>query len=311
MVNSLLIELVNKVLGSGRNTARGNRAYRCPFCNHHKPKMEVNFTENKKGYNPWHCWVCNKKGKSLYNLFKQINAPYDKMTELKSLVKVNNDIKETTSTTQKISLPKEFKKLQNIPKNSLIGRHAIAYLKNRGLKVDDILKYNIGYCEEGQYKNMIIIPSYDGIGQLNYFVARNFDRSSYMKYKNPPISKNIIPFELFINWSSPLILCEGMFDAITIKRNVIPLLGKHIQKNLMKKIVLSTVEKIYIALDKDAIKDALGFCETFLNEGKEVYLVELEDKDPNELGFHHFTQLIQTTQPLSYSDLLEKKIEMI
>ena len=199
-----MIELVNNVLGSGRNTARGNRAYRCPFCHHHKPKMEVNFTENKKGYNPWHCWVCNKKGKSLYNLFKQINAPYDKMTELKSLVKVNNDIKETTSTTQKISLPKEYKQLQNISKSSLAGRHALAYLKNRGLKVDDILKYNIGYCEEGQYKNMIIIPSYDGIGQLNYFVARNFDRSSPVKYKNPPISKNIIPLELFINFNSIL-----------------------------------------------------------------------------------------------------------
>ena len=158
---------------------------------------------------------------------------------------------------------------------------------------------------------MIIIPSYDGEGQLNYFVARNFDRSSPIKYKNPPISRNIIPFELFINWSSPLILCEGMFDAIAIKRNAIPLLGKNIQSSLMKKIVLSTVEKIYIALDKDAIKSALGYCETFLNEGKEVYLVELEDKDPSELGFNHFTHLIQSTSPLSFSDLLEKKIQLI
>ena len=273
--------------------------------------MEVNFTENSKGLNPWHCWVCNKKGKSLYNLFKQINVPYDKMTELKSLVKVNNNIKEKEYSSKSISLPKEYKQLQNLPRSSLAGRHALAYLKNRGLKVDDILKYNIGYCEAGKYKGMIIIPSYDEIGQLNYFVARNFDRSSPLKYKNPPISKNIIPFELFINWSSPLVLCEGMFDAITIKRNVIPLLGKHIQKSLMKKIVLSTVKKIYIALDRDAIKDALDFCEIFLNEGKEVYLVELDDKDPNELGFHHFTHLIQTTQPLSYSGLLEKKIEMI
>jgi len=273
--------------------------------------MEVNFTENKKGYNPWHCWVCNKRGKSLYNLFKQINVPYDKMTELKSLVKINNNIEEKEIPTSTIKLPKEFKQLQNIPKNSLIGRHAIAYLRNRGLKVDDILKYNIGYCGGGKYQNMIIIPSYDGEGKLNYFVARNFDRSSPLKYKNPPISKNIIPFELFINWNSPLILCEGMFDAITIKRNAIPLLGKHIQKSLMKKIVLSTVKKIYIALDRDAIKDALDFCEIFLNEGKEVYLVELDNNDPNELGFHHFTYLIQITQPLSYSGLLEKKIELI
>jgi hypothetical protein len=67
------------------------------------------------------------------------------------------------------------------------------------------------------------------------------------KYKNPPISKDIVPFELFINWSSPLILVEGMFDALAVKRNAIPLLGKHIQKALMKKIVTSEVKK-YILL---------------------------------------------------------------
>ena len=88
MVNNLLVSLVNSVLGSGRNTARGNRAYHCPFCHHHKPKLEINFTENKKGNNPWHCWVCNKKGKTLISLFKQNSAPHDKILELKELVKV-------------------------------------------------------------------------------------------------------------------------------------------------------------------------------------------------------------------------------
>ena len=41
----------------------------------------------------------------------------------------------------------------------------------------------------------------------------------------------------------------------------------------MKKIVSSKVEKIYIALDSDAIKSALKFCEMFMNEGKEVHLI--------------------------------------
>ena len=70
---------------------------------------------------------------------------------------------------------------------------------------------------------------------------------------------------------------------MAIKRNVIPLLGKNIQDKLKKKLVTSQVQKIYIALDKDAIKQALSFCEDLLNEGKEVYLVELKDKDPSEI----------------------------
>ncbi len=87
-----------------------------------------------------------------------------------------------------------------------------------------------------------------------------------------------------------------MFDAIAIKRNVIPLLGKTIQSSLMKKIINSAVEKIYIALDKDAIKQSLNFCEKLMNEGKEVYLVDLADKDPSEMGFVKFTNLIQPWQ---------------
>ena len=101
---------------------------------------------------------------------------------------------------------------------------------------------------------MVIIPSYDEQGNLNYFTGRSFEKEPYVKYRNPETSRDIIPFELFINWKLPLVLCEGPFDAIAIKRNAIPLLGNNIQSNLMKKIVTSTVEKIYIALDNDALK---------------------------------------------------------
>jgi hypothetical protein len=79
----------------------------------------------------------------------------------------------------------------------------------------------------------------------------------------------------------------------------------------MKKIINSTVEKIYIALDKDAIKQSLNFCEKLMNEGKEVYLVDLADKDPSDMGFVKFTNLIQNTLPLTFSNLLEKKLHII
>ena len=184
----------------------------------------------------------------------------------------------------------------------------LAYLKNRGISKDDILKYNIGYCTSGRYRNMVIIPSYDANGSLNYFTGRSFEKEPYTKYRNPEASRNIVPFELFINWNIPVILCEGPFDAIAIKRNVIPLLGKNIQSNLMKKIVTSAVEKIYIALDKDAQKQALRFCEQLMNEGKEVYLVDMQDKDPSEMGFENFTKLIQETYPLTLSELIGEKI---
>lgn len=40
----------------------------------------------------------------------------------------------------------------------------------------------------------------------------------------------------------------------------------------------------------------------------EVYLVDMQDKDPSEMGFKQFTNVIQETDPLDFSDLLAKKL---
>ena len=309
MVNQSLVTLVNSVLGTGKATSRGNYAYNCPICKHHKPKLEINMTEDAKGENRWHCWVCNARGKKLYQLFKVIEISPEVLSELKTITKYTGPVVEnTTPTEQKVTLPKEYKPLTDIHPSNIIGRHAYSYIKSRGITDEDILKYGIGYCETGRYANMVIIPSYDENGKLNYFTGRSFDKNSSVSYKNPIVSRDIIPFELFVNWDLPLILCEGPFDAIAIKRNVIPLLGKNIQTKLMKKIVKSSVKKIYIALDKDAQKQALEFCEQLMNEGKEVYLVDMQEKDPSQMGFHMFTSLVQETYPLTFSSLFEKKL---
>ena len=258
MSNAALIYLIDSVLGNSKPTSKGNRAYHCPECKHHKLKLEVNLDETSQHFQSYNCWT------SLLN-----------------------------------------------PPSNLTAKQAIHYLNKRGISKIDILKYNIGYCEFGVYSNMIILPSYDSNGNLNYFTSRSFNKNSKIKYKNPDVSRDIIGLELFINWNTPIVLCEGVFDAIAIKRNAIPLLGKTIQNNLMKKIINSTVQNIYIALDKDAMKQALNFCENLMNEGKEVYLVDIDDKDPSDMGFVKFTNLIQNTLPLTFSNLLEKKLQRI
>lgn len=309
MINTALLNTIQSVLGTSRPTSRGNHAFHCPQCNHQKLKLEINLDESSSNFQNYSCWVCGFRGKSIYSLFKKLNTNNQKIDELKLLVSSSNFDNKPTLTTisQILSLPKEYKSLNSLSEHNIIGKHALNYIKKRGVTEYDILKYNIGYCEDGVYKNRIIIPSYDDKGTLNYFTARSFD-NNFLKYKNPNSSRDIIPFELFINWDLPLILCEGPLDSITIKRNAIPLLGKTISPKLMKKIVSSSVRKIYIALDNDAFKQALNFCEQLMNEGKEVYLVELKDKDPNTLGFENFTKLIQTTYSLTFSDLLEKKL---
>ena len=183
----------------------------------------------------------------------------------------------------------------------------MSYLYKRGIDDSDILKYNIGYCDDGLYSNRIIVPSYDFEGQLNFFVGRDFYNSK-MKYRNTPTTKNVIGFELFINWDEPIILCEGVFDAMTFKRNAIPLYGKTVMSKLQKKIIESKVKTIYLALDNDAMVDAVKISENFINNGIKVRMMEFKEKDPNEVGFKNLLYLIDRTQQTRFLDLMRMKL---
>jgi len=132
----------------------------------------------------------------------------------------------------------------------------------------------------------------------------------YFKYKNPEASKDIIFFENLINWDAPIILCEGVFDAMAIRRNAIPILGKSISTALYKKILTSSLNDIYVALDTDARDRALQIAEQFLNQGKRVFLINLPDKDPSEMGFKAFTELIQSAEELDISGLMLHKLDL-
>lgn len=309
MVNNILLGLVESVLGKGTSTSRGNYAFHCPFCNHRKKKLEVNVIPNKKNENPWHCWVCDARGKTLHSLFKRKKVNADKIHSLHSILGTTEKY-DTIVQDIKVELPKEYIPLNYIPRSNILARHAVSYLKKRGLTITDILSYQIGYCEHGRFANKIIIPSYNADGELEYFVARSFLPDVHRKYDAPVSDKNIIGFEDRINWDLPIVLCEGAFDAIAIKRNAIPLFGKTISKKLMKKIVTNSVKKVYLALDEDAIKSTYKISEELLKAGKKLYVVELDGKDPSEMGFTLFTRKIQEAQPFNFSSLLNLKLSL-
>jgi DNA primase len=312
MKNLKLLQLLESVLGKGKPTSGGNISFFSPFQSHYKPKLEIRSTPDEHGNYTWHCWISDKKGKSIQTLFKQLNLPKERFEQLNRIIesaKYRVDPKET-KINQTIQLPAEYAPLW-IKKSTPDYRNAIHYLTQRGITVFDILKYRIGYCETGEYSGKIIIPSYDRDGQLNYFVSRAFYKADKQKHKNPKISKDIIGFEMTINWSQPIILCEGSFDAIAVKRNAIPLFGKIIQPALQKKIIEERVRNIYICLDADALKNALTIAERFMAEGLNVYFVELQDQDASELGFEKITEIIENTDLLTFERVMELRMGMI
>ena len=299
-----IVNLLNRVLSDKglKLKKQDEYMYWSPFVTHHKRKLQINIKNQN-----WHCWVSNVGGRNFYQLFKKVSAAREQFAELVELVGENKYYKVKKDDSKiNVTLPKEFKPLWN-GGDGIVKRHALNYLYKRGITDKDIMKHNIGFCDEGQYSNRIIIPSYDSDGQLNFFVGRDFYNSK-MKYKNSPTPKDVIGFDLFVNWDEPIILCEGVFDAMAFKRNAIPLFGKNVMKKLHKKIIESQVKTLYLALDNDAKSDAIKISDTFVNEGIDVKLVMLKDKDPSEIGFEGLLSYLKDTESTNFSRLLKYKL---
>lgn len=302
----LVLGLLHSILGKSKPSTKGNHAFHCPFCKHHKPKLEI---DPKSGF--YHCWTCEPatKGRSLTSLLRKLHASPAQIAEMKTYFPDGKtEVEDKKYAT--VQLPKEFLPLSKTSSN-LTYRQARAYVKNRGITEEDILKYNIGYCEKGRYANSIIVPSYNKTGRINYFISRSFERDPARKYNAPSCNKNeLIGLEYFINWNVPVILCEGIFDAIALKRNAIPLFGKTIPRALMLKLVENNVKTVYLALDNDALKESFNYALELINLGKDVYLIELGGKDPSELGFEEMTKYLHTAKQLTFGELLLKKMQL-
>ena len=136
-------------------------------------------------------------------------------------------------------------------------KKSMEYLKKRSIGKNIIEKYNIGYCETGEYGGRVIFPSYDIHGDVNYFLGRSYDKYSKLKYKNPDIPKSEIIFnEDKIVWDSNIYIVEGVFDHIVVP-NSIPMLGKVMSENLFSKLVRKAECKVIILLDSDAYNDSV------------------------------------------------------
>lgn len=312
-MENILSGFLDTVLGSSEPGSKNNRKYKCPFhqsSDFQKKKLEVDIVTDENGHNRYHCWVCGVKGRSIHSLLWRMGASKFEVESLNKIVVRNHDYKNEAEKFNGI-LPEEYVFMFDSNPKNIIAKHAFAFLKKRNVNEDDIYKYRIGFCDDGEYSERIIIPSYDDSGNMNFFIGRTFDNSSTLKYKYPKFSRDIIPFELHINWDLPIILCEGGFDMLAIKRNVIPLFGKSITPKLKKKLLSSKVKEVYIVLDNDAVDIAIKHAEELISFGKEVYVVIPEGgKDPSEMGFKSFTKMIQQAKPLTLNKIMQIKLQI-
>jgi len=328
-INNKLLTFLERQLGPSKRYTGEEHYFKCPLCQRadNKKKLAIKLDPNAKDkdgnsiYLHWHCWRdTSHKGTNIFQLLKKIKVGPEIYEQLKNILGKGTGLQNFDNVIQSLQndnrkpyakvrgLPEEFFPLSTVRDNPHYKNAYRYVIKDRGLSDEDIFKYNVGYCETGKYSGYIIIPSYDDDMNVNYFIARSFYNSP-VKHKNPPFKKDVVFNEIFVNWKEPIILCEGGFDMIAIKRNAIPILGKYIQKNLKLKILKNNVKDIYIALDKDAIKDSIKIIEEFLRNDINIHFVQLTDKDPSKLGFNSVWKLIKQSIQMDFRGLIKLKLQ--
>ena len=249
--------------------------FSCPACGHHKRKFSVNLDKNV-----FKCWVCDYHGRNIRRVIRRFGSyiqlqKWDQITDRSDITRFAELFMDEQSGEgeAKIELPQEFVSLanKNLP---LSANRALRYLKERGITQDQIVRWKMGFCYDGEYGGRIIIPSFGTSGYPNYFIARSYVGHN-MKYKNPRSSKNVVFNDLFTNWNDDLVIVEGVFDAINAG-NAVPILGSTLRtdSDLLRKIVRNDTP-CYIALDPDAAEKERRIIETLLRYDVELYKIDV------------------------------------
>jgi len=243
----IIVETITEFLGESKKIYKNHQqvSWNCPECDEDRNKGNLEVSIEKHIY---HCWSCNISG-PLGKLFDKYGNAKQKKTykifrpeEVKPIVEKKN----------KIKLPESFTLFKNSSPVYPIRKQAYNYLKSRGVTDELIEKFEIGFCDNGNFNGRVVIPSYNKNGELNYFIARSWNPRSKNKYMNPKVEKDKIIFnENRIDWEKEITLVEGVFDSIFVP-NSIPLLGKHISELLLKTIYNKAKSNVIICLDSDA-----------------------------------------------------------
>ena len=259
------------------------------------------------------CWKCSSMGEPMKGSIVKLIRLYGNEELLEQYKEIIRSIHESelyklhfsdkdfnidTSivTKEDLKFPDSF---QYFDRNKTNYRPALKYLLDRGLTWNIIEKYKIGYTlreeelENKKYSYRVIIPSFNALGELNYWVGRDYLPKSNVyiyrtKYANPKAEKKEIIFnEEKVQWDADITLVEGAFDHIVVP-NSIPLLGKALDKDykLYWDLITKANAKVNIFLDSDAYQTVKEVYK-FLNHGRlydKIRYIPVEgDEDPSSL----------------------------
>lgn len=327
-IYNILVSIMGESKQGSYDKGTTQYQFNCPYCADEKGgidnkyNMEISFSLGK-----YHCWSCgsagpisrlirNRGGKELvdeyFRLIKEIKEA--KFYDLE-LFKDNGEIFSETY----LRLPETFRKIDI---KTCKDKALIKFLSKRKITQDIIDYYNIGYTtwdeSDWSWRNRIVFPSYNSMGDLNYYVGRSYkDNDTRNKYKNCDADKfEIILHEDKIQWDADIYLVEGVIDAL-VAPNLVSLMGKSLNKScqLYNSILEKSNARIIIVLDGDTNIDETKRIYRLLNRGRlrgRIWYINLQKdsiyKDLSEIyeneGKNGIINIMKKTKQFSEIDLI-------
>lgn len=303
------ISFIKRALGNGKLSGK-NLSIVCPnngcTSNRAKYKLAIHIETEKN-----HCWVCGWKARTLLPLLLKFAKEY--VGEYKEKFCDGSVINTAEEEQEYIAkLPKDFTllahKINTIDPDT---KRKLNYLYKRGISESDLWYYKLGYSNEYDMLNRIIVPSFDNNGNLNYFTARSIDDNSRMKYVNCKVDKLDVVFnDIFVDWTKKVTLVEGPFDLFKAGDNATCLLGSEFNENsaVFNKILLNNTS-INLALDDDMPGKQQKYARLLESYGIDVFIVNLKgNHDPGGMTKNDFSSCVNGAKKWDWGSYMMQKI---
>lgn len=185
-------------------------------------------------------------------------------------------------------------------------RKCLKYLFSRGIEINDIADYDIGYTHFGKYAGRIIFPIRND-GVLVSYIGRAVNPHLQPKVLNASRDEAFSPSRFLYNFDrarffESLVITEGVFDCLTLKEfdykyGTVASFGKKLTKDQVDLIYTGSFKEIIFAWDADAIDVILQYAANFRGL-IDVKVAFFPDGDVNDVGREKAMETIRKALPV-------------
>lgn len=259
----------------------------CPFCadrvGEYDRKGKLHISMHKQVV---HCFRCDYTahwwkfvGDILHttnyiDIFRELYVVPD-ISSFQHLQEQFNTVPYITQPVFDFKLPEDFQELCS-DVTTILLRKARKYAKHRGFGKSYWLKYNFGVAESVGWR--LILPI-----EYDYWQARSLLNAN-PKYKNPVTNnaRHCLFNSKALDLYEEIVVCEGVFSALSIGDNAIALLRKKATTEQIERLLKSKVKRFVLTIEQAAFPAMDGLADVLRRNGKQVILWCYNVGDPND-----------------------------